>query len=387
MEWIKQMSLKKALFTLTFINLLIAAALSILAFWACIKFSTTIAPQGVTLNVSLDSIERAEFPKPSADAARIGEICSLLQIALPVLFFVIALVATASMFYRWKLKEPLAILTDGANRIMDNDLDFVIEAKTGDELGLLCSAFETMRQSLLKNHLELWRQAEERKRLNAAFSHDLRNPVTVLKGSVKMARQCAVGEEAQREPLIENLSRIENYTSRIERYVETMSNVQRLEQVQLKKAPVDPVVLAKELENALSFAESDSGKRLSFCSACSIGEISDIMLDKNVLFEIAENLVSNALRFAKQSVVVSLSIQPETLIFEVTDDGNGFPDKLLKNGIQPFQKCGDEAAHFGMGLYICELLCQKHGGTLKTENLSTGAKATAVLRLYTKNAF
>ena len=155
MEWIKQMSLKKALFTLTFTNLLIAAVLSILVFWACIKFSTTIAPQGVTLNVSLDSIERAEFSKPSADAARIGDICSLLQIALPVLFFVIALVATASMFYRWKLKEPLAILTDGANRIMDNDLDFVIEAKTGDELGLLCSAFETMRQSLLKNHLEL----------------------------------------------------------------------------------------------------------------------------------------------------------------------------------------------------------------------------------------
>ncbi len=348
MEWIKQMSLKKALFTLTFTNLLIAAVLSILVFWACIKFSTTIAPQGVTLNVSLDSIERAEFSKPSADAARIGDICSLLQIALPVLFFVIALVATASMFYRWKLKEPLAILTDGANRIMDNDLDFVIEAKTGDELGLLCSAFETMRQSLLKNHLELW---------------------------------------GQTEPLIENLSRIENYTSRIERYVETMSNVQRLEQVQLKKAPVDPVVLAKELENALSFAESDSGKRLSFCSACSIGEISDIMLDKNVLFEITENLVSNALRFAKQSVVVSLSIQPETLIFEVTDDGNGFPGKLLKSGIQPFQKCGEEAAHFGMGLYICELLCQKHGGTLKMENLPTGAKATAVLRLYTKNAF
>lgn len=58
-----------------------------------------------------------------------------------------------------------------------------------DELGQLCAAFETMRKELLKSNQELWRQAEERKRLNAVSSHDLRNPITVLKGTVKLLRQ------------------------------------------------------------------------------------------------------------------------------------------------------------------------------------------------------
>lgn len=385
MEWIKRMNLKKALFTITFINLLIAAVLSCLTFWVCVKIHTSVPSDTIMLNIK--SMEVTRSPEPPAYAIWVMDVFSLLQIALPILIFVIAMLVNATLFYRWKLKEPLAVLMDGANRIMDNDLDFVVESKTGDELGQLCAAFETMRQSLLKNHRELWQQAEERKRLNAAFSHDLRNPVTVLKGSAKLARQCAADGETHSEQLMDHLARIENYTQRIERYVEAMGNAQRLEQVQLKEAPVDSAALAEELKSALFFAASDSGKGLSFCSNCSTGQISDIMLDKNVLFEIAENLVSNALRFAKQSVAVTLCIQSEMLILEVADDGNGFPDKLLKNGIQPFQKCGEEAAHFGMGLYICELLCRKHGGTLKIENLSAGAKATAVLRLYTKNAF
>lgn len=146
---------------------------------------------------------------------------------------------TASLFYRWKLKEPLAVLMDGTNRMMENDLDFIIPAVSGDELEQLCVTFETMRQSLLNSNRELWRQTEERKRLNAAFSHDLRNPITVLKGSAKMAKQCAdCGNTPQ---LMDNLERMEAYTGRIERYVETMSKVQRLEQVQLEKRLLTPL--------------------------------------------------------------------------------------------------------------------------------------------------
>lgn len=51
-----------------------------------------------------------------------------------------------------------------------------------DELGKLCASFEKMRQALQESNDEMWRQMEERNRLNAAFSHDLRTPLTVLKG-------------------------------------------------------------------------------------------------------------------------------------------------------------------------------------------------------------
>lgn len=99
-----------------------------------------------------------------------------------------------------------------------------------------------------------------------------------------------------------------------------------------------------------------------------------------MLFQVAENLTANALRFAKQTVSVTLSIDDDGLALEVADDGCGFPVELLKNGIQPFQKHTEEAEHFGMGLYICKVLCEKHGGDLLLENHKNGAQATAIFR-------
>ena len=64
----------------------------------------------------------------------------------------------------------------------------------------------------------------------------------------------------------------------------------------------------------------------------------------------------------------------------VEDDGNGFPEKMIKNGIKPFQKGSEEAGHFGMGLYICMLLSGRHGGSLTIENTKNGAKVSAVLK-------
>lgn len=53
----------------------------------------------------------------------------------------------------------------------------------------------------------------------------------------------------------------------------------------------------------------------------------------------------------------------------------------MKSGIQPFRKGTEEAEHLGMGLYICNLLCRKHGGTLKIANTDIGAVASAILKI------
>lgn len=463
MEWIGRMKCKKALFTIAFIHLLIAALLSVVSFWLCINFRAQMSPHIVKIQINEGVFEAAEseIAALSSREVIVGEALSVLQILLPIVFFVIAMLSTASVFYRLKLEKPLDILTKSAARIMENDLDFTIEGGADDELGQLCAAFEIMRQSLLKNNRHLWLQTEERKRLNAAFSHDLRNPLTVLKGSVKMAKQCCKDRhcvqygDAEATPvtemdgkdgiqakcavpgmpterdameketmeavvpekevsetgtpeaatpekefpetdtiekgtmekdamatefLMENLLRIESYTDRIERYVEIMSKVGKLEEIVAVKAPVDLEGLAGELEDAMEIVASDSGKQLDFCFArtdtCQKGVC--ILLDKNILFQIAENLVTNAARFARHQISVKLSLSGKELTFEAADDGTGFPAELLKNGVRPFYKSSADSGHFGMGLYICELLCRKHGGSLAMWNLPTGAMVRVI---------
>ena len=69
------------------------------------------------------------------------------------------------------------------------------------------------------------------------------------------------------------------------------------------------------------------------------------------------------------------------LKLSVTDDGCGFPAALIKNGIQPFQKGSEDTEHFGMGLYICNLLCQRHGGSISIQNNEIGATVSATLKI------
>ena len=351
MERIKQMNLKKALFTIAFINITIALILSLLSVWGCVRLRSQIAPHGVVIDVHSNPVIISQVPEATAQAETIGEIISVIQMILPILIYIGALFVTASMFYRLKLKEPLTLLKNGANRIIENNLDFAIEAKSQDELGQLCIAFETMRKTLLDNNRELWRQTEERKRLNAAFSHDLRNPITVLKGSAKLAKKSVVDGSA--EQIADNLSRMESYISRIERYVETMSSIQRLEEIPIKQEKTQWHNLLSELENIITFVGADSSKRINFNSST---HSKSCLIDKSILFQIVENLISNAVRFAAQNIDVSCSLKETMLKLSVTDDGCGFPAALIKNGIQPFQKGNEDTEHFGMGLYICNLL-------------------------------
>ena len=388
---IKNLCLRKYFFLITILYLLVALLLSVLCYNLCDK-----AIDEFGLYRSMDYESAKEYLESIGGGASMPSdfdiganqifyytvepwysIVKFLRSSGPVIIVVAALLLADATFYKSKLKQPIEILKHSTRQIQNQTLDFEIPYCGSDELGQLCSAFETMRQSLMESNRELWRQTEERKRLNAAFSHDLRNPIAVLKGSAKMAKMCVDGKNTNTPQLMENLTRIEAYTGRIEQYVETMSSVQRLEQVQPQKADTDIAILSIQLDNAFAFASAESGKQLIFYGSSDTGTV---VLDKGMLFQVAENLTANALRFAKQTVSVTLSIDDDGLALEVADDGCGFPVELLKNGIQPFQKHTEEAEHFGMGLYICKVLCEKHGGDLLLENHKNGAQATAIFR-------
>lgn len=101
--------------------------------------------------------------------------------SIPV-YFGICIVLSSLLFYRNKLKKPIEVLEAASAKIAEQDLGFRVVYDSRDEMGRLCSSFDKMRASLEENNREMWRAMEERKRLNAAFAHDLRTPLTVLRG-------------------------------------------------------------------------------------------------------------------------------------------------------------------------------------------------------------
>ena len=415
MGWIRRMRLKNALFTMMFFGLLLASLLSVGAFIGCIQCrlffpnNRSFMDFGQTQAVMIDQSE------PSAGTEILFLLLGILQIALPILIFTAAILITSMLFYRVKLKEPLEILNSGAAHIMENDLDFAIPVPPGqDELGQLCSAFEKMRKTLLANNQTLWRQAEERKRLNAAFAHDLRNPVTVLKGTSKLLRK-GIHDES-------TIRRLELYTLRIEQYIESMSSIQRLEQMPVRKKKVPCDLLYGELVDTARLLAPGLSCRVTVpgitaaqrvvepgetssaaigpgeTSSAAIGyggiespEMLSAELDHGLFMIVAENLIANGARFAKCELEITVEKKAPYILLSVADDGPGFPDELIQNGPKPFGLAGEPArdsaspglpaenvSHFGMGLYSCQTICLKHGGKLKLENVKGhGAKATA----------
>jgi len=360
--------------------LLVSIILGTIAFIICMEIRGNIDTVN-QIEINVDD----EFPNIDLQLSEYTtdwrvNVLSVMQIILPVFFVIIALMSAAIMFYRIKLKKPLNILLEGAKRIEYQDLDFSIDKYADDELGMLCTAFETMRIELLKNKQELWKQMDERKRLNAVFSHDLRNPITVLKGSAKILQKGIEQDSLSSDNARDTVDLITQYSERIEQYVEAMSSIQKLEEIKCIPKYVDLQIFAAELENGFSILSTDTDKPIEFTYQ---GSKSQVCIDKYIIQNTAENLISNALRYAQFKISVLLTLENERITLCISDDGSGFSSKILNKGGKPFLRddSTSEQKHFGMGLYVCRLLCEKHGGYLMLENTKQGAKATAVFKI------
>lgn len=357
----RDMGLKKAFFLFSLCGLFVSLCLFALVWTVCRHLMDQYPSGGIAISAD-GVITQLESPTPGQ--ARMREVLSVIPLFSGVLFPVLGLGVSGMLFYRWKLKKTIALLRDGTERIRAHDLDFSFPAVSEDELGQVCGAFESMRAELQKTNRELWRLNEERKRLNAAFAHDLRNPVAVLKGTIKLLREGRQDDQA--------IERLERYTVRIEEYIEAMSGIQKLEQMPVRTGKVSLTALGEELkETARVFGPSLRTEFYGFGTG-------DVLLDHGIFLTVAENLIGNAVRFSRKKLDILLKREEDMLLLIVADDGPGFSEKLLRDGPAPFQKEERSGDHFGMGLYGSSLLCEKHSGELRLKNLAAGgAEVTA----------
>lgn len=103
-----------------------------------------------------------------------------------------------------------------------------------------------------------------------------------------------------------------------------------------------------------------------------------------MISEVYENLLSNALRYAKKTVQIFLGANPEKKRMEIriVDDGTGFTEEFEKVTKAYYHaNPQDDFKHFGLGLYLCRIYCEKHGGKLLIGNaIWGGAEVKAIFQ-------
>lgn len=300
-------------------------------------------------------------------------------------------------FYRVHIAGPLAELAGAADRIAEQDLDFAIGTVRGRELGRLSETLEHMRASLLEAQRELWRTAESRRRLNAAFAHDLRTPITVLKGTVEMAQmRLRRGDTLD----VDALDALSSQVARLERYATSMGGLTKLEDRPVERESLTLDDLREELDRHVSgvIAARGGGLKLELpstgtaaaapatetavmpapdaigapASAADGRPVVPLFLDLPLVEEVLDNLLSNACVHASKRVAFDMMVDAGVLTVVVTDDGPGFTPEALRRGCDPFFSENKSAEHFGLGLNVSSVLCGLHGGRIALANAESG---------------
>lgn len=315
-------------------------------------------------------------------------IVSSAQFLLMPLWVLLCIGVTGMVFYRRELEKPIGILTDAAEKISENCLDFAIEPVKDNELGLLCRSFEDMRSALAENNRRMWSMMEGHKRLNAAFAHDMRTPLTVLAGYTELLTKHVADGRISEAKTMEILGLMQGQIARLKHYTQKMSTVRKLEDVSPERREVAWERFQRHCR--------DTGKVLT--KGCQMwfwgqSDAEALKMDEELVLEVYENLLSNAMRYAKSWVNVSLTVRDGLLEMVVEDDGKGFSREALECAAEPFYRealeraeepfCredGERNEHYGLGLYVCRMLCEKCNGSLLLENGDAGAKVTATFR-------
>ncbi len=271
MEKLRNLSLKKT------IILYMAVSLVISFFLATAVIQIAVMTQNVVWQKYVDSEKYQEaeqrgddnyeitYPRPSrVDMSRmdwhISEICDFLETWTVLILSILGSCIAVVLFYKNKLKLPIEELDKASKMISENELDFHISYENRDELGQLCKEFEKMRAQLEENNKTLWRTVEDEKALRAAIAHDIRSPLSVLRGYQEMLLEFVPDETLDQEKIMEMLRGGMFQIERMDRFIETMRRMKRLEErsLQLKETTIG--ILEEQISREAEILCKETGR-------------------------------------------------------------------------------------------------------------------------------
>ncbi|RME84492.1 MAG: HAMP domain-containing protein, partial [Zetaproteobacteria bacterium] len=278
------------------------------------------------------------------------------------------LIAVAGYALAKRALRPLDAIRRTAMAVAAGDLSRRVEIGArgeDDEIRQLVRALHTM-----FDRLEQAFQAQ--KRFTADASHELRLPLTILRGEVEYALRRPRSPEEYRKALQSQLEIL----AELEQLVEDLLTLARADAHELEVAQetVDLALLLREVAQDLLplFARKKIELELD------VDEELETVGDERALMRVFRNLLHNAYKYAPEGTRVRVRAHREgawAVVF-VEDQGPGAPEEALKHIFDRFYRVDGSRAKatggFGLGLAICKEIVSAHGGEIRAENIPEG---------------
>lgn len=258
----------------------------------------------------------------------------------------------------WHISKPLRKLQKTATEITDGNLDAIVPAtERQDDIGELARSLRCMMFSI-REHIAL------QHRLLSDISHELRSPLTRLKMSVALSRK-RYGETRE-------MTRIDNESQRLEEMIAALLDLSKTRLNATTKETFDLDSLLQPICDDAIFEAEQLNKVFSH-------QPIPIMNVKGYPLLLGcgiENVIRNALRYARHTVSLTISQVPNQLTFTITDDGPGVPSEALTQIFKPFYRVSEardrESGGAGLGLAITANAIRQHQGTISATNAEQG---------------
>ena len=315
----------------------------------------------IALEINRGGVEEVERAQAIANRAATTTLASLAA-ALAIAVIIGIWLGQGILRPIHSLRRAMAVVSSG-----DFSPELHIAPDRPDEIGDLGRSFRAMTKQLA-----------ELERLRAQFvavaSHELKTPLSVIKGYVSLVREGIYGEVTDDQEKV--LGSVSDQGDRLGRLIQQLLDISRFEAGggRLEMRPIDLESFIQEL--SLSFEALALQNEIDFEVEIDPSAPPSLMGDSDRLNEVVGNLLSNAFKFTPRKGTICLRTLPgetdDEVVIEVYDTGVGIPKDKLEKVFEKFYQVENDAQPLsvgsGLGLAIAKEIVEGHGGTIAAES-------------------
>ena len=290
-----------------------------------------------------------------------------LLLSLPSTLALIGAAVVVAMVLFYPARRRLRALEHAAQRLGDGDLGARAPQRGGDEIARVAAAFNRMAGDLETRDAALRTSDALRRQMMADVSHELKTPLTAMRGYIETLRMPEVVLDADRRDRY--FETIDRETRRLERIVKDLLDLARYEH--------GGVVLQRRLFDIERLFENVAGRHEREAQRGGVAirihvepQADQVVADPDRIEQAIENLVANALRHTPPGGTITLSAAQADAVatLSVGDTGGGIAPEHLPLVFERFYKVdaarAADSTGSGLGLSITKAIIERHGGTI-----------------------
>ncbi len=295
------------------------------------------------------------------------------KLGVAVLIIVAGTTLTITFFMSRSITKPLRVLVHATHQIKNGNLNFQVTSRSKDELGELTVAFEQMRFKL-KESIEMQLQYEEnRKELISSISHDLKTPITAIKGYVE---GIVDGVADTPEKMDKYVKTIYTKATDMDRMIDDLFLFSKLD---LKRMPFsfEKVDARKYFEDCIGEVQLDLEKKGVGIELAAVELKADtqVRMDREKLKRVLMNIIDNSCKYMGHEagkIAVSVRDGAGEILIGIRDNGKGISESELPYIFDRFYRADPSrntaTGGSGLGLAIVRQIVEGHGGRIWAES-------------------